>query len=65
MFHPDTGERVVAKTPADHEKLAKKGYTHDDPKLSIKEDLDTMFEKALEHGTDEAANKYKKDTPGQ
>jgi len=93
MFHPDTGEKVVAKTPADHEKLAKKGYTHDDPKLSIsekdpcwdgykqvgmkkgkdgspvpncvKEDLDAMFEKVLEMGTDEAANKYKKDTPGE
>ncbi len=96
MFHPDTGEKVVAKTPGDHEKLAKKGYTHDDPKLSISEkdpcwdgykqigmkkgkdgspvpncvkedsdDLDTMFEKALEIGTDEMANKYKKDTPGE
>jgi nicotinic acid mononucleotide adenylyltransferase len=93
MFHPDTGEKVIAKTPADHEKLAKKGYTHDDPKLSIsekdpcwdgykqigmkkgkdgspvpncvKEDWDAMFEKALEHGTDRATNKYKKDTPGQ
>jgi len=93
MFHPDTGEKVVAKTPADHEKLAKKGYTHDDPKLSIsekdpcwdgykqvgmkkgkdgspvpncvKEDLDAMFEKALEMGTDEMTNKYKKDSPGQ
>lgn len=93
MFHPDTGEKVVAKTPGDHEKLAKKGYTHDDPKLSIsekdpcwdgykqvgmkkgkdgspvpncvKEDLDAMFEKALEHGTDETTNKYKKDTPGE
>ena len=31
----------------------------------VKEDLDTMFEKALEHGTDETTNKYKKDTPGQ
>ena len=93
MFHPDTGEKVIAKTPADHEKYAKKGYTHDDPKLSIsekdpcwdgykqigmkkgkdgspvpncvKEDWDAMFEKALEHGTDKATNKYKKDTPGQ
>ena len=93
MFHPDTGEKVVAKTPADHEKLAKKGYTHDDTKLSIsekdpcwdgykqvgmkkgkdgspvpncvKEDLDTMFEKSLEMGTDEMTKKYKKDTPGE
>ena len=93
MFHPDTGEKVRAKTHADHLALAKKGYTHDDPKLSIsekdpcwdgykqvgmkkgkdgspvpncvKEDLDAMFEKVLEMGTDEAANKYKKDTPGQ
>ena len=91
MFHPETGEKVHAKTNAQHLALAKKGYTHDDPKVAeqdpcwdgykqvgmkkgkdgspvpncVKEDLDTMFEKALEHGTDETANKYKKDTPGQ
>jgi len=33
MFHPKTGEKVVAKTPEDHEKLNKKGYTHEKPKL--------------------------------
>ena len=33
MFHPKTGEKVVAKTPEDHEKLAKQGYTHEKPKV--------------------------------
>jgi hypothetical protein len=33
MFHPETGEKEVAKTPEDHEKLAKQGYTHEKPKL--------------------------------
>ena len=33
MYHPETGEKEVAKTPEDHEKLAKQGYTHEKPKL--------------------------------
>jgi hypothetical protein len=33
MYHPKTGEKEVAKTPEDHEKLAKQGYTHEKPKL--------------------------------
>ena len=33
MFHPETGKKEVAKTPEDHEKLAKQGYTHEKPKL--------------------------------
>lgn len=31
MFHPKTGEKVVAKTEKDHEELSKKGYTHEKP----------------------------------
>ena len=33
MYHPKTGEKEVAKTPEDHEKLAKQGYTHEKPNL--------------------------------
>ena len=33
MYDPKTGEGVEAKTPEDHDKLTKKGYTHDKPKM--------------------------------
>jgi len=33
MYDPETGEGVEAKTPEDHDKLAKKGYTHEKPEL--------------------------------
>ena len=36
MFDPKTGKRVIARKPEDHESLAKKGYTHVDPKILIK-----------------------------
>ena len=32
MYDPKSGEKVMAKTPADHNKYAKMGYTHDNPK---------------------------------
>ena len=32
MYDPKTGKQVTAKTPADHKKYAKMGYTHDKPK---------------------------------
>ena len=31
MFHPETGEKEVAKDEAEHKALAKKGYTHEKP----------------------------------
>jgi len=34
MYHPKTGEKEVAKTPEDHEKLSKQGYTHEKPKVN-------------------------------
>jgi hypothetical protein len=33
MYDPKTGEGVEAKTPEDHDKLTKKGYTHEKPEL--------------------------------
>ena len=33
MFHPETGEKEVAKDEAEHNALAKKGYTHEKPKV--------------------------------
>jgi len=45
MFHPKTGEKVVAKTPEDHEKLAKQGYTHEKPKVNEVEEPRAKGEK--------------------
>lgn len=33
MFHPETGEKEVAKDEAEHKALAKKGYTHEKPEV--------------------------------
>jgi len=33
MYDPKTGKEVEAKTPADHAKFAKMGYTHEKPKM--------------------------------
>ena len=33
MYDPKTGKEVKAKTPADHKKYAKMGYTHEKPKM--------------------------------
>ena len=32
MYDPKTGKEVEAKTPEDHAKYAKMGYTHEKPK---------------------------------
>jgi hypothetical protein len=40
MYDPKTGKGVEAKTPEDHEKLAKMGYTHDKPKNDNDDDDD-------------------------
>ena len=54
MYDPKTGKEVTAKTPEDHEKYAKMGYTHEKPKME-----------AYEMGTKEYADHTKKITPGQ
>ena len=54
MYDPKTGKEVTAKTPEDHEKYAKMGYSHEKPKME-----------AYEIGTKEYANHTKKTTPGQ
>lgn len=33
MFHPETGEKEVAKDESEHKALAKKGYTHEKPEV--------------------------------
>ena len=54
MYDPKTGKEVTAKTPEDHEKYNKMGYTHTAPK-----------KEAYEMGTKEYADHTKKVTPGQ
>ena len=34
MYDPKTGKKVMAKSPADHNKYAKMGYTHDKPDMN-------------------------------
>ena len=34
MFHPETGEKEVAKDEAEHKALSAKGYTHEKPKVN-------------------------------
>ena len=45
MYEPKTGKEVTAKTPMDHAKFAKMGYTHEKPKM--KESTMTFREKLL------------------
>jgi len=43
MYDPKTGNEVTAKTPMDHNKYAKMGYTHEKPKIKegMYKDMDT------------------------
>lgn len=38
MYDPKTGKAYTAKTPEDHERMSKLGYTHDDPNTPEKEE---------------------------
>ena len=48
MYDPKTGKEVTAKTPMDHAKFAKMGYTHEKPKMNeiSKSTLDSYIKKA-------------------
>jgi len=43
MYEPKTGKKVMANTPADHDKFTKMGYTHEEPKM---EAMDPVNKKA-------------------
>ena len=45
MYHPETGKAVEVKTPEEHDKYAKKGYTHEEPE----DDLDEAFGQYTPH----------------
>lgn len=57
MYDPETGKGYKANKKADHERMAKLGYTHDKPKAESGG--------AGGEGTTELAKRYKKDTPGE
>ena len=43
MYNPKTGKQVTAKSPADHDKYAKMGYTHEKPKMEALNKDDKPF----------------------
>lgn len=45
MFHPETGEKEVAKDEDEHKALSKKGYTHEKPKNESPEEPKAKGEK--------------------
>ena len=52
MYDPKTGKEVEAKTPADHAKYAKMGYTHDKPKMEKKMDPVGKADKDIDNDGD-------------
>ena len=54
MYDPKTGKEVEAKTPEDHDKYAKMGYTHDKPK---KEAMDPVNKDAVKKKFDDRKDK--------
>ena len=61
MYDPKTGKEVTAKTPMDHAKFAKMGYTHEKPKM--KESTMTFREKLMSLYEGDRAAHYKSATP--
>ena len=68
MYDPKTGKEVKAKTPADHAKYYKMGYTHDKPKMDegtqyvIPEEIPAN-ERTAFHGAAAAAARTLRGTP--
>ena len=54
MYDPKTGKEVEAKTPEDHDKYAKMGYTHDKPKM---EAMDPVNKDAVKKKFDDRKDK--------
>ena len=60
MYDPKTGKEVTAKTPMDHAKFSKMGYTHEKPKM--KESTMTFREKLISVLEGDRAAHYKSAT---
>ena len=54
MYDPKTGKEVEAKTPEDHDKYTKMGYTHDKPKM---EAMDPVNKDAVKKKFDDRKDK--------
>ena len=54
MYDPKTGKEVEAKTPEDHDKYSKMGYTHDKPKM---EAMDPVNKDAVKKKFDDRKDK--------
>lgn len=59
MYDPKTGKGYEAKTPEDHEKMAKMGYTHDKPKEDASNDKSDDGEGLDKVDPKAAAKKFK------
>ena len=64
MYDPKTGKEVEAKTPADHAKYAKMGYTHDKPTTEGKKMDSAAMKKAMDVFK-KRGGKIKKVAPGK
>jgi hypothetical protein len=63
MYDPKTGKEVTAKTPADHAKFAKMGYTHEKPKMDEVSHAGTSFSmKAMSKMKPQEKEKPKKES---
>ena len=60
MYDPKSGKKVIAKTPDDHDKYAKMGYTHEKPKMNeISMGKMQAYGKAAAKDIDQKRNKVK------
>lgn len=63
MYDPKTGKKVMANTPADHNKYSKMGYTHEKPKMDesvqfvVPEEITDTKERTAFMGAAAAAHK--------
>lgn len=62
MYDPKTGKEVTAKTPMDHAKFAKMGYTHEKPKIKegMYKDMDTEKSEPNPRSDDKVKDAFKK-----
>ena len=62
MYNPKTGKEVTAKTPMDHAKFNKMGYTHEKPKIKegMYKDMDTEKSEPNPRSDDKVKAAFKK-----
>tara|TARA_R110000822_G_scaffold71855_7_gene172943 strand:- start:14871 stop:17492 length:2622 start_codon:yes stop_codon:yes gene_type:complete len=60
MFDPETGEKEVANSEAEHKALAAKGYTHEKPEDEDEDALEEAFEVMLGESIEDTLKRIKK-----